>query len=114
MKEKIMAFQKKLPGFNTLLYINVALPALLYLLALVAGSSMAKFFHTYALYILSTIPNFRTFTGCVGALISLYFVLSALFRKRYADAICCFLLTLFVTVFFLTGLNYQILKPLSF
>lgn len=118
-----------LPGFGRgwiwLVYIDLALPAVLYALAfLLRNPGLSNFFHIYGLYIVSPAPVglqdgmldlfFRTGTGIPGLLIQIYAAARAALRRDRADLVLCLLIALALFAFFFFELNYDILRPLDF
>lgn len=106
-------------GWKLLIYFDLAIPVILYLFALLfpilrISSIFALLFHSYNLYIVKTIPDFVSFTGIVGLLYHLGIMGYALYKRNLKDFILCLLISILVTLIFLTGINYAIIKPLNF
>ena len=102
-------------GWKFLLYFDIILPALLFLLAwLVKAPRLAMLFHSYEIFVINPIPNFLTLTGIVGLLFHGGVLAYTLFKRDYKDFGICLALSLMVAAFFLLEINYLILKPLEF
>jgi hypothetical protein len=105
-------------GWQWLLYIDVLLPLLLFLAALVPiqsiQNSFSRLFHTYSLYVMNTIPDFKAFTGIVGLAAHLYLIGWAAYRKRWVDLAICVGFAVAVTLYFYFGLNYLLVGMLNF
>lgn len=116
MKIKDFKFNR---GWKVLIYFDLAIPIILYLLALLfpilrIRSFFALLFHSYNLYILKTIPDIVSFTGIVGFLYHLGIIGYTLKKRYIKDFILCLLISIVITLIFLTGINYEIIKPLNF
>lgn len=105
-------------GWKWLLYIDILLPGLLFLLALLpiasVGSSFARFFHTYSLFVMNTIPDFTVFTGILGLAAHLGILIWAAVKRRWVDLIICLAITAAVTLYFCLGWNYLLVGLLNF
>jgi hypothetical protein len=105
-------------SWKWLLYIDIVLPLLLFLVALlpIAGisSSFSRLFLTYNLYILNTIPNLTTFTGILGLAAHVLLIGWAGLGRRWIDMVICIALAAAVTLYFYFGLNYQLVGLLNF
>ncbi len=105
-----------------LLYLDVFLPGLLFFLAWLPWpfrTALARLFHLYALYILKPIPSWSSGTGLPGLALHIFWLVRALVRKNWLDALLCLLLTLAAGAFFwleIDGvpLNYAVIRPLDF
>ncbi len=131
MKEKWTEFKNKVSGaelsrsWQYLLYIYVVLPAVLFLFAwLLRGNSMghalASLYHTYNIFVVCPIPNFQSFTGVLGLLLAIYFLIQPIWRKNWFDLAISGALVLLNFLFFYLqtpdgiNLNYVLLRFLSF
>ena len=111
-------------GWLWLVYLDLVLPALLWVLAnLLQSRTLALLFHNYGLYIISTAPVdhtgalfFLTLTGVPGLLLHGYAVARGLIRRDRLDAALCLLLGLLVFLVFFFDLNTStaVLAPLAF
>ncbi len=112
MKLKEFKFDK---GWKLLIYFDVLLPAVLFLLAWVTKiPQLSMLFHSYETFIVSPIPNFQAFTGILGLLFHVGIIGYTLYKKNYKDLAICLLITLIVAAFFFFEINYLIIKPLVF
>ncbi len=109
-------------GWKWLLYLDVVLPGVLYLLALPQWGGFsrlfAQFFHTWALFVMNPVPALPTLVGVPGLLLHLGMVGWCLWRRRWVDALVCLLFAGLMAAFFLvtidgTALNYWALLPLD-
>lgn len=106
-------------SWQWLLYLDVILPGILFLLALLLpmeslAASLARLFHSYSVYVSNPIPNLANFMGIVGLAVHLGALIMALRRKDKLDLLLSALLTLAVSLYFYLGLNYQLVRYLSF
>ncbi len=109
-------------GWPWLLYIDLALPALIWAVAYFARSPVfALLFHNYGLYVASPAPigsdgtlYFLSLSGLPGLLVQVYAFVRALLRKDRLDAALCLVVAVVLFVFFFFGLNYEIVKILDF
>ncbi len=112
MKSKELKFDK---GWKYLVYFDFILPGILFLIAWIAGSPfISKIFHSYEVFIISPIPNFKAFTGIIGLLFHLGIIIYTIIKKNYRDMVICIVITLIIALFFYFDLNYQLIKPLVF
>ncbi|NMA67749.1 MAG: hypothetical protein GX957_16210 [Clostridiaceae bacterium] len=102
-------------SWKVLIYFDFILPAILFFIAWITGSSMlSKLFHSYETFVISPIPNFTAYTGIIGLIFHLGIIIYALLKEKIKDVILCILITLLVVLFFYFELNYAILRPLQF
>ena len=109
-------------GWPWLVYIGVALPALIWAVAYFTKSPVfANLFHNYGLYVASSAPvgsdgtlYFKSLSGVPGLLIQVYAVVRAVLRKDRLDALLCAALAVLLFLFFFFGLNYEIVRVLDF
>jgi hypothetical protein len=109
-------------GWRWLVYLDLVLPAVLWLLAFLLHSVfLARLFHTYGLYVMSPAPigsdgtlYFLSLSGVPGLLLHLYAVVRALLRRDRLDAVLCLGIAVLVFLFFFFGLNYEIVRSLDF
>ncbi len=115
-----------LPGFGRgwlwLVYLDVLLPALLWAAAYFLGSSaLARLFHNYGLYVMSTAPVgadgtlfFLSLSGVTGLLLHVYAVFRGSVRRDRLDAALCLVFAVAMFVVFFLGLNYDAIRILEF
>ncbi|MDP4152080.1 MAG: hypothetical protein Q8865_01375 [Bacillota bacterium] len=113
MKEVLKKFSERFPSFSMLFYIDVVLPAILYLIARFY-SGMSALFHNYGLFVMRPIPNFKSYTGIAGTLICLYFIFKAVIKRNWVDAVLTIFLTIAVFAYFYFKLNYMVSGTLTF
>lgn len=116
MKLKDFKFDR---GWKILIYFDLLLPLMLFLLAwLMPIQGMkglfAVLFHSYGLYVMSPIPHFAALTGIIGLLYHAGILGYTLKKRRLLDLLICALITLAVVLYFMFEINYQVIKPLSF
>lgn len=112
MKTKGFKFDK---GWKYLLYFDILLPALLFLLAwLIKTPRLSMLFHSYEIFVVNPIPNFQALTGIVGLLFHVGIIGYTLKKRDFKDMIWCLIITLVMAGFFFFEINYLILKPLEF
>ncbi len=112
MKIKDFKFDK---GWKVLIYFDILLPVLLYLLAwLLKIPQLSMLFHSYEIFIISPIPNFQALTGILGLLFHIGVLGYTLIKKNKKDFALSLVISLVVAAFFWFELNYVILKPLVF
>lgn len=106
-------------GWQWLLYLDIILPLILFLIALLIPSGNVKqefstFFHTYNMYVINVIPNFINFTGILGIIIHLGAIIYGIVKKNKVDIIicCCFLDVIFL--YFVFKINYMLIPFLEF
>ena len=106
-----------------LIYIDLILPALIYLLALAGLGSIsmqaARIFHNYLLFILFPWPDFQSWTGILCPVIHLAFLVWALKSKNKLTAIIAPLAWLLLVGLFTISidgspLNYFLIRFLDF
>ncbi len=101
-----------------ILYLFAAIPAFLFALAYFTGSGFfSRMFHTYSLYIANPVPNFQSYTGVAGFVITMYFLfMSVRMSVRNKNWLDLVLTIFFIAVnisFFKWGLNYTLLSYLT-
>jgi hypothetical protein len=109
-------------GWPWLLYIGLALPAVIWAVAFFTKSpTFALLFHNYGLYVVSPAPvgsdgtlYFLSLTGVPGLLIQVYAFVRALLRRDRLDAVLCAAFAAGLFLFFFFGLNYEIIRGLEF
>lgn len=102
-------------GWKLLIYFDIILPALLFVIAFLTGiPSLSKLFHSYELFIVSPIPNLASFIGIIGLIYHLGIILYTVIRRDFIDLLICIIITLAIATFFLFEINYLIIKPLNF
>ncbi len=102
-------------GWKLLTYFDFLLPALLFLLAwLTQIPALAKIFHSYEMFIVNPIPNFKSLTGIIGLLYHIGIIGYTIKKRNYKDMAISIVLSLLIVTYFLFEINYIILKPLSF
>lgn len=102
-------------GWKLLIYFDVLLPAFLFLLALLTQMpALAKIFHSYEMFIVNPIPDFKSLTGIIGLAYHIGIIGYTVKKRNYIDMAISIILTLLIAVFFLFEINYMILKPLTF
>lgn len=102
-------------SWKLLVYFDVLLPAILYLLAMLAKiPQISILFHSYLIFIINPIPDFQALTGILGLLFHVGIIGYTLIKRDYKDMAICIGIALFVTAFFWFELNYAIIKPLVF
>jgi hypothetical protein len=116
--EKLKNFELK-KGWQWMLYMDILFPAILFLGALLLKSSsfgvtLAKWFHSYCLYLINPIPDFATFTGVVGLVYPFYFFWQAARKRDWLDLGLCVALTGLMALCFWQEWNYLLVKLLSF
>lgn len=112
MNAKEIKFDK---GWKYLVYFDIVLPGIVFLLALLTKSPfLSKLFHSYETFVVSPIPNFVTLTGIIGLVYHLGIIIYTIIKKNYRDLMICLGITILVALFFFFELNYQIIKPLVF
>ncbi len=112
--EKLKNFELK-KGWQWMLYLNLIFPALLFFGGVAfknisLGVTMAKWFHSYGLYIINPIPNFSAFTGIAGFLYPLYFFYKAAAKKDWLDLVLCLVIWGATAVYFWQEWNYLLLR----
>lgn len=112
MKIKEFKFDR---GWKLLLYFDILLPVIIYVIAFISGTSwFASLFHSYEMFIVSPIPNIQALSGIIGLIYHVGILAYTLIRKNYKDFAVCLIISLIIAAFFLTELNYTILRPLNF
>ena len=110
-------------GWQWLLYIDIVLPVVLLVLALLPipgfRQSMAKLYHTYTLFVLCPVPDFAALTGILGMLAHAGVLIWAVVRRDWKDLLICAAFTGAAAAFFLvqidgTALNYLVVRLLDF
>lgn len=102
-------------GWKYLLYFDLILPALLFLLAwLIQSPKMSMLFHAYEIFLVNPIPDLKALTGIIGLLYHGGVLGYTLYKHNYKDFALCLSITLAVVVFFLFEINYRIPIPLDF
>lgn len=119
LREKADRFEIR-KSWQYLLYITVALPGVLFLLAfLLKGSGMGvmlgRMFHTYNLYVSSPLPNLSPFngTGVLGLALLAGLAVWAVRRKDWADLGVTLALGAVNAVYFGMEWNYLLLRFLN-
>jgi hypothetical protein len=105
--------------WKILIYFDLILPAILYLIALLfplsgIRSAFANLFHSYGLYVMKTLPDPASFSGIVGLLYHGAAMFYTARKRNTPDLLICMAITILVTFYFAFDINYQIIKPLSF
>lgn len=112
--EKIKSFKFD-KGWKLLAYFDFLLPALIFLLAfLTQAPYIARLFHSYEMFIVNPVPNIKTLTGIVGLAYHTGIIGYTIKKRNYIDIAITVMMTLFIAAFFLFGINYIILRPLTF
>jgi hypothetical protein len=109
-------------GWPWLLYLDIALPLVLWLLAYLLGVPLfSRLFHYLGLYVNSTAPIdvdgsalYLSLTGIPGLLLHLYAIVRGLLRRDRIDALLCFVMAILMFVYFFFGWNYVVIRPLEF
>jgi len=105
-------------GWQWLLYLDVLLPGLLYLLAFLMPAgiavNLARLFHSYSMYVSNPIPNVSALMGLVGLALHLGVLGQAAKRRDWKDFVLSLALTLAVVFYYYQGLNYDLVRYLSF
>lgn len=102
-------------SWQYLIYLYLALPGLLFLLAwLTRNSGLAEVFHGYNLYVINTVPDLPTLTGIVGIALAAWFLFDAARHRRWVDLAVSAALVAADTVYFAMDWNYLLLRFLSF
>lgn len=105
-------------SWHWLLYLDVVLPLLLFILALLPIEGLrqlfAKLFHGYQLYVMNPIPDVLHLMGIVGAAYHLFFLGIAIIKKRWLDVLLSLCITAFAIVWFVAELAWSVLRLLSF
>jgi hypothetical protein len=115
-----------LPGFGRgwlwLVYLDLLLPGLLWSAAYFLSSpALARLFHNYGLYVMSTAPVgadgtlfFLSLSGVTGLLIHVYAAARGILRRDRLDAALCLVFAVAMFVVFFLGLNYDAIRILEF
>ena len=116
--EKLKNFELK-KGWQWMLYIDIVFPGILFIGALLLkkmafGVTLAKWFHSYSLYLINPIPDLASFTGIVGLIYPFYFFYQAVKKRDWLDLGLCLGLTALMVLYFGMEWNYSLLKMLSF
>lgn len=112
MKTKEFKFDR---GWKLLLYFDILLPALIYLIAFLTGSPLiSTLFHSYEMFIVSPIPDIKALTGIIGLIYHVGILIYTLIKRNYKDFAVSLIISLIVAAFFLAEINYLIIKPLEF
>lgn len=102
-------------GWKFLIYFDIVLPAILFIIAFFSGIPFfAKLFHSYELFIVNPIPNLTSYIGIIGLIYHLMVIVYALIKRDLYDTILCIIITLATVAFFWFEINYIIIKPLNF
>ena len=102
-------------GWKLLVYLDLVLPAILYLLALVTKvPQLSLLFHSYETFIIDPIPDFKALTGILGLLIHIGVIGYSIVKRNHRDMVLCIIIFLLVVAFFWFDLNYVIIRPLEF
>ncbi|MDD2956352.1 MAG: hypothetical protein PHD67_08565 [Oscillospiraceae bacterium] len=105
-------------SWHWMLYIDLILPGILFLLAFLIGDSSAghflsQLFHSYNLYVLCPIPNFLHWIGIIGLLIPAILLVRAALKKDWADLLVCVGMEGLVLLYFWREWNYELSALLS-
>lgn len=102
-------------GWKFLIYFDIILPAILFVVAFLTGiPSLSKLFHSYELFIVSPIPSLTSLIGIIGLIYHLGIITYTVLKRNFIDMLICIIITLATTAFFLFEINYLIIKPLNF
>ena len=112
-------------SWKWLLYFDLVLPGLLYVLAFLPLADIrqlfARLFHSYSLFIVNPIPHpleansiMGYIAGFPGLIYHVWLLISALRKKNFVDFGISLFIFLIIILFFFFDFNYAILKPLQF
>ncbi len=102
-------------GWKLLIYFDVFIPALLFIIAFLTDiPSLAKLFHSYELFIVNPIPNPTAYIGLIGFIYHLGIIIYSFIKRNFQDMLLCIIISLLITAFFWFEINYLIIKPLNF
>lgn len=102
-------------GWKLLIYFDFLLPALLFLLAWLTNAPfIAKIFHSYEMFIVNPIPDFKALTGIIGLVYHIGIIGYTVKKRNYIDMTISVIMTLLITAFFIFEINYLIIRPLNF
>ena len=105
-------------SWQWLFYLDLVLPGMLFLLALLLGTTsfgslFARLFHSYGLYIIDPIPG-GGLTGLAGIALHGTALVLAAKRREWLDFGLCVLLLAGTALFFGLEWNYQAIRILKF
>lgn len=102
-------------GWKILIYFDSVLPAVLFVLAFFTSLPyLSKIFHSYEIFIVNPIPDFKSFIGITGLIYHVGIMIYTIIKRDFADMLLCVIITLAISVYFWFGINYIIIRPLNF
>lgn len=106
-------------GWQWLLYLDIILPGILFLLAYLMplkeiAHLLARLFHSYNLFVINPIPDMANLMGIVGMLLHVGVLGYALKKKDLADMLLSLVITAMIVWVFYSELNYTLIRYLEF
>lgn len=106
-------------AWQWLLYLYVALPVLLFILAYLTrelnmGITFARLYHSYCMYIVNPVPDMPSLTGVFGAALALAAAFWPLYRRDFRDFGISMVLIAANAVYYYYAVNYLTIRYLTF
>jgi len=102
-------------GWKILIYFDIVLPAILFILAFITDLPfLSKIFHSYEIFISNPIPDFKSIIGIIGLIYHLGIIIYAVTKRDFTDLLLSAIISLAVAAYFWFGINYVIIRPLNF